>query len=140
MCRHPHLCSKGYLPLRSRTRASRPYSKVRRVCISHISITADLSLAHLITRSFEDIHRFLIKLTNRPFLKRYLRRDEILQDLSDCDSSLRDAVALFGVSIEMFAKSPSHCQHYRFRFNFAYLNKFRYWRNTGRRKPRRYYE
>ena len=65
-------------------------------------------LSHIITRSFEGIHRFLIKLINRPFLKRYLRRDEILRDLSDCDSSLRDALGLFGVSSEMFSKSLSY--------------------------------
>ena len=62
------------------------------------------------TRSFEGIHRFLIKLINRPFLKRYLRRDEILRDLSDCDSSLRDALGLFGVSSETFEKSVSYSQ------------------------------
>ena len=63
------------------------------------------STSHIISRSFEGIHRFLIKLTNRPFLKRYLRRDEVLRDLSDCDSSLRDALGLFGVSFETIAKS-----------------------------------
>ena len=62
------------------------------------------SLSHPITRSFEGIHHFLIKLTNRPFLKRYLRRDEILRDLQDCDSSLRDALGLFGVSSEPFQR------------------------------------
>ena len=137
MRRHPDICSERDLLLRSAsgTRACRPYSKARRVCILCISITADLS--HLITRSFESIHSFLIKLTNRPFLKRYLRRDEISRDLSDYDCSLRDALALFSVSSKMFAKSLSYSQHYRFRFKSAYLNKFRKRRNTGRRKPRR---
>ena len=79
---------------------------------------------------------FFIKLTNCPFLKRYLRRGEISRDLSDCDSSLRDALGLFIVSFEMFAKSFSYSQHYRFRFKSVYLNKFWKRRNTGRRKPR----
>ena len=57
-------------------------------------------LTSSITRSFEGVHHFLIKLSNRPFLKRYLRRDEILREISACDSSLRDALGLFGVSSE----------------------------------------
>lgn len=100
------------------------------------SITADLSHPIRVTRSFEKIHYFLIKLTNRPLLKQYLRRDKISRDLSDCDNSLRDALTLFGVSSEMFAKSLSYSQRYRFRSKSAYLNKPRKRRNTGRRKPR----
>ena len=56
------------------------------------------NFSHFITRSFEVIHHFLIKQSSRPFLKRYLRRDEILEDISVCDSSLRDALGLFGVN------------------------------------------
>lgn len=52
----------------------------------------------LILRSFEGVHHFLIKQSNRPFLKRYLRRDETLRDISNLDSSLRDALSLFSVS------------------------------------------
>jgi len=138
MRRHPRLCSQRDLlcRLRCRTRASRPYSKARRVCILCISITVTVDPSHLITRSFEGIHHFFIKLTNRPFLKRYLRRVEISRDLSDCDSSLRDALELFNVSFEMFAKSLSYSQHYRFRFTSVYLNEFWKRKNTGRRKPR----
>ena len=56
------------------------------------------NFSHLIARSFQGIHHFLVKQNDRPFLKRYLRRDEILRDISACDSSLRDALSLFGVS------------------------------------------
>jgi abelson tyrosine-protein kinase 1 len=37
------------------------------------------------------------KQANRPWLKRYIRRDEIMRDISECDSMLRDALTLFGV-------------------------------------------
>ena len=63
------------------------------LCCTFIVVSSHI----FITRSFETIHNFLIKQTNRPFLKRYLRRDEILEDISTCDSSLRDALGLFGV-------------------------------------------
>ena len=142
MRRHPHLCSQRDLWSwwRSSWRACRPYSKARRVCILCISITAGLS--HLITRSLEYIHHFLIKLSNCPLLKRYRRRAEMERDLSDCDSSLRDALGLFCVSSETFPKSLSYSQHHNYRFRFksvnsAYLNKFSKRRNTDGRKPRR---
>lgn len=66
------------------------------------SITADLS--HLINRSFESVYHLLIKLTNRPLFKRYLRREEISRDLSDCENSLRDALVLFSVSSEILQR------------------------------------
>ena len=75
-----------------------PIRKLEEYAFSVKSIEADLS--HLIIRSFEGVYHLLIKLSNRPFLKRYLRRDEILRDISDCDGSLRDALGLFGVSSE----------------------------------------
>lgn len=50
-------------------------------------------------RSFIHVNRFMVKQTNRPWLKRYLKRDEILRDIAGCDSALRDALGLFGVSL-----------------------------------------
>jgi len=140
MRRHRYSCSQRDVISRcrlgrSRTTAFRPYSKARRVCLLCISIT---DLSHLIARSFECIHRFLVKLVKVHFWKRYLRRYEISRDLSDCDSSLRDALALFTVSSESLQwKESCYSQHHRFRFKSAYLNKLRTRRNTGRRKPRR---
>lgn len=43
---------------------------------------------------------FLQKQAHRPFLKRYLKRDEILRDISGCDASLAGALELFGVGLE----------------------------------------
>jgi abelson tyrosine-protein kinase 1 len=34
---------------------------------------------------------------NRPFLKRYLRRDEILRDIATCDAELGGALGMFSV-------------------------------------------
>ncbi|PPR04893.1 hypothetical protein CVT26_012713 [Gymnopilus dilepis] len=47
------------------------------------------------------IYRFMVKQTNRPWLKRYLKRDEILRDIAACDSMLRDALSVFGLSIQI---------------------------------------
>lgn len=43
------------------------------------------------------VYRFLQKQTDRPFLKRYLKRDEILRQISGCDASLSDSVSQFNV-------------------------------------------
>ncbi|KAF8805001.1 hypothetical protein BYT27DRAFT_7193708 [Phlegmacium glaucopus] len=51
--------------------------------------------------AYEGVHHFLVKQTSRPFLKRYLKRDEILRDIAACDDSLRDALGLFGISIQI---------------------------------------
>lgn len=51
--------------------------------------------------SFIHVYRFMVKQTNRPWLKRYLKRDEILRDIAGCDSTLRDALGLFGISIQI---------------------------------------
>ena len=36
-------------------------------------------------------------MAHRPFLKRYLKRDEILSSIASCDAALNDALGLFGV-------------------------------------------
>lgn len=47
--------------------------------------------------AFEQVLTFLHKQNRRPFLKRYLKRDEIQQQLTACDASLNDALGMFGV-------------------------------------------
>ncbi|KAF8060214.1 hypothetical protein FPV67DRAFT_1513824 [Lyophyllum atratum] len=51
--------------------------------------------------SFSNVHMFLQKQVHRPFLKRYLKRDEILAQISDCDASLGEALGRFGISIQI---------------------------------------
>lgn len=50
-------------------------------------------------RPFEEVHSCLNKLGQRTFLKRYLRRNEILSNISDCNVTLNDAREAFGVSV-----------------------------------------
>ena len=48
-------------------------------------------------RAFTDVLYFLTKMGHRPFLKRYLKRDEILSDIASCDATLNEALEMFGV-------------------------------------------
>jgi abelson tyrosine-protein kinase 1/abelson tyrosine-protein kinase 2 len=41
----------------------------------------------------------MIKQAHRPFLKRYLKREEILRDISGCDKALGEALSMFGASV-----------------------------------------
>ena len=50
-------------------------------------------------RSYMGVYRFMLRQRNQPWLKRYLKRDEILREISSCDSMLRDALTLFGVRL-----------------------------------------
>ena len=50
-------------------------------------------------RAFTEVLYFLTKLGHRPFLKRYLKRDEILFDITSCDAMLTDALSMFGVGV-----------------------------------------
>jgi len=50
-------------------------------------------------RSFKMVYKFLVRQTDRPFLKRYLKRDEILRQIAACDTSLSDSVNTFSVSL-----------------------------------------
>lgn len=48
--------------------------------------------------SFRTVHGFLLKQVHRPFLKRWLKRDEILRQIAGCDSDLDEALQMFSVS------------------------------------------
>lgn len=51
----------------------------------------------IISRSFSQVHTLLTKQASRPFLKRYLKRDEISKQLAACDVGLQEALGLFSV-------------------------------------------
>ncbi|KAJ7268729.1 hypothetical protein B0H12DRAFT_64026 [Mycena haematopus] len=51
--------------------------------------------------SFMRVHNFMIKQSHRPFLKRYLKREEILRDITGCDKALGEALSMFGMSIQI---------------------------------------
>ena len=48
------------------------------------------------------VYDFLIKLNRRPFIKRFLRSDEIQQEIEACDKALGDAMQMFSVRVLTF--------------------------------------
>ncbi|KAN0138399.1 Protein kinase-like domain containing protein [Lactarius tabidus] len=54
-----------------------------------------------LVKSFEEVRSCLNKLGQCSFLKRYLRRNEILSDISDCHTTLDDARETFNTSIQI---------------------------------------
>ncbi|KAH9061867.1 hypothetical protein EDB87DRAFT_1716172 [Lactarius vividus] len=54
-----------------------------------------------LVEAFGGVHHFLKKLGHRPFLKRYLRRDEIQTSITNCDTALDDALGMLGLSIQI---------------------------------------
>ncbi|KAL1669009.1 hypothetical protein GGF50DRAFT_45197 [Schizophyllum commune] len=50
--------------------------------------------------AFAQIQAFLNQQAHRPFIKRYLKRDDILRQLQGCDAALQDAVDAFGFSVQ----------------------------------------
>jgi abelson tyrosine-protein kinase 1/abelson tyrosine-protein kinase 2 len=57
-------------------------------------------------RAFAEVLYFLTKLGHRPFLKRYLKRDEILSSITSCDAVLNDALGMFGVCFVFYYRHP----------------------------------
>lgn len=59
---------------------------------------------------FVDVLLFLRKQNHRPFLKRYLKREEIHRSLMECDESLSNTLGLFSVShLSDFVLASSNC-------------------------------
>ncbi|KAF7317864.1 Protein kinase domain-containing protein [Mycena kentingensis (nom. inval.)] len=51
--------------------------------------------------TFTQVRDLLIKQAHRPFLKRYLRREETVRDIAGCDTAITDALAMFSISVQM---------------------------------------
>ncbi|KAJ6461227.1 hypothetical protein C8R47DRAFT_993608 [Mycena vitilis] len=51
--------------------------------------------------TFTQVRDFLIKQAHRPFLKRYLKREETVREIAGCDTSLTDALSMFSLSVQM---------------------------------------
>jgi hypothetical protein len=51
--------------------------------------------------SFRGIEKFIHKQVIRPFLKRYLKREEDARKIVSCDASLTDSVSLFSIAIQI---------------------------------------
>ncbi|GJJ14060.1 hypothetical protein Clacol_008317 [Clathrus columnatus] len=54
-----------------------------------------------LTESFRRIEHFVSRQVSRPFLKRYLKRDEDSRKIIYCEASLTDTVSLFNVAIQL---------------------------------------
>ncbi|KAG6855823.1 hypothetical protein H0H87_010489 [Tephrocybe sp. NHM501043] len=54
-----------------------------------------------LVESFQAVHTFLLKQSHRPFLKRYLKRDEIQGQIQACDKALGEALGMFGLGIQI---------------------------------------
>ncbi|THU93428.1 hypothetical protein K435DRAFT_757443 [Dendrothele bispora CBS 962.96] len=52
---------------------------------------------HQLRDAFEKILRFVQRLNSQPFWKRYLRRDQVLNDIEACNESLSDCLYMFNV-------------------------------------------
>jgi hypothetical protein len=98
-------------PSQNSTSASTPHSYVA-------SLTS-------LYRAFGDVLHFLTKMAHRPFLKRYLKRDEILFSIASCDASLNDALGLFGVGF-LFHRN---CEMFEFELFCIGSSLFRYARS-----------
>ncbi|KAJ7617179.1 hypothetical protein FB45DRAFT_756602 [Roridomyces roridus] len=54
-----------------------------------------------LVETFTQVHEFLLKQAHRPFLKRYLKREEVLRSISACDTALTDALGMFSLSVQL---------------------------------------
>lgn len=88
--------------------------------VEYVAFTAVLGRTVLILafRSFREVYRFLVKQSHRPFIKRYLQRDEIQRALVGCHNSLSDALGMFSVgtyycSLSLFANPSSFSYLFR---------------------------
>ena len=61
-------------------------------------------------RSFWRVERFINKQVTRPFLMRYLKRDEDARKIVACDTGLTDSVGLFSVAIQVRILKELHAQ------------------------------
>ncbi|KAK7046148.1 hypothetical protein VNI00_007151 [Paramarasmius palmivorus] len=65
-------------------------------------VTEELKMPVLkLTEAFNAVYVFLQKQAHRPFLKRYLKRDEILKQIEGCDAELQEALGMFSLSIQI---------------------------------------
>lgn len=51
--------------------------------------------------AFVNVHALMQRQVNRPFIKRYLKRDDILRAIQGCDAELNSALNMFSLSIQI---------------------------------------
>ncbi|KAJ7202553.1 hypothetical protein GGX14DRAFT_370302, partial [Mycena pura] len=52
---------------------------------------------HKLIETFTQVRDLLVKQARRPFLKRYLKREENLREIAGCDTAITDALSQFSV-------------------------------------------
>ncbi|OCB89426.1 kinase-like protein [Sanghuangporus baumii] len=60
-----------------------------------------------LVEAFKAIHVLLQKYNHRFSLRRYLKRDDILHNINDCDAALSDALSLFSVCIDVHSNTDA---------------------------------
>ncbi|OBZ74270.1 hypothetical protein A0H81_05040 [Grifola frondosa] len=78
----------------------------------------------VLVEAFSEVHRFLQKQIHRPFIKRYLRRDEVQRAIQACDNRLNDALGMFSLSIQIrILKQVLRAEEQRHADNAALLDR-----------------
>ncbi|KAK7055315.1 kinase domain-containing protein [Favolaschia claudopus] len=54
-----------------------------------------------LVQTFTSVRDLLLKQGQRPFLKRYLKREETVREIAGCHTSLGDALSMFSLSVQM---------------------------------------
>ncbi|KAH9848357.1 hypothetical protein C2E23DRAFT_889200 [Lenzites betulinus] len=67
---------------------------------SEVNIKLQTAISRLVA-AFDEVDRYLIKLSLLPFFMRYLQREKIQHTLDGCNTKLTDALSMFSVSIEI---------------------------------------
>lgn len=66
------------------------------------SVTLELQgPLHKLQEAFENVKQLFIKEAHRPFIKRYLKRDDIMRSISACDADIRSALDMFNLSVSI---------------------------------------
>lgn len=80
-----------------RHRVTRADHKTCRVRSQASSLQRDTHSAP--NRAFAHVHAVMLRQVNRPFIKRYLKRDDILRAIQGCDAELNNALNMFSVGV-----------------------------------------
>ena len=80
-----------------------PIAKIIECVSSALIRTHAFYLIYTPHRAFEEVLYCLNKLGRLPFLKRYLMRNEILSNISACDTTLKDARETFSASVVFYS-------------------------------------
>lgn len=85
-----------------------------------------------LVESFTRVRDLLLKEAHRPFLKRYLKREDILREIAGCDTMLSDALSMFSLQVQMrIFKQVKETEDHRAAQNRLLLEVMRRAQQTG---------